>query len=566
MTAGWLLRCAEHGYQPGMESGFIPARPAPSSPPPPAAVTANAEAKAEATDENQPPHPPAGANHPGPKRGQTFRQGGVGGSGDADDADGIPRAVARDLFPSVASLYPGSGDGSQKDKSAIIIRNAEAAAMEAVRADAAAPAPAAEPALVGVGTAAADPASAPPPLAADADVPPGVSELGCDGDGSPRTAAARTSGTVRDAPASTGAGQPDRGGRGGGAGGGSTMTPAGAAPSPSPEPGTSGLEQQLLSMLSGARRNGGAAGGGVGAGNISAGGIGARGRRLRLGAWNARPALVRSSPSLSGSTGGGGGVARTDGVADAAGLDPLSAASAALGSSRGGAAPGGGVDGGAFSATSRLGRVRASSACSSPVAEGGGLLLSGFSSDHNDDDHNDDDHNDDDDDGRCHTKDIGKRPSGGGQEPSRASLRHRCRPEPARSEWGPPGCGDEAPLTHGQEEMQPPANAAVPEPPPSLETTGRRIGGGALRSAIELGNRRDAGMSGGGIKRLRDGRRRDGASAATFGEDETGSPSCAAIAGGDVDGTAPATGLENDRPRQQGSNSEKVRVLYVASV
>ncbi|CAN0194651.1 unnamed protein product [Ectocarpus sp. 13 AM-2016] len=74
---------------------------------------------------------------------------------------------------------------------------------------------------------------------------------------------------------------------------------------------STGLEQQLLSMLSGARRGSGGGGGSLSANDAPPGGAGRlqgpRARRLRLNAWSARPTSTRASPSAESSAPTAGG-------------------------------------------------------------------------------------------------------------------------------------------------------------------------------------------------------------------------------------------------------------------
>eukprot|EP00903_Cladosiphon_okamuranus_P022785 g20977.t1 len=558
VTADWLVRCAEHGYQAGMESSFTASGRASLSPPPQAAAAGVA---AEVANENQPPHPPAGVSLPGPKHSPSFRR----GSGSTADAyaDGGSRGVARDLFASVASLSPGSGGGLQKTNPvpSVVTRNVEAAAAkEGVQADAAG--------TLAVGTA-ADHSAPTPPLAAD--VFPTVLELGREP--SPRMATSRTSVAVPDAATSAGAVQPESGERGGGAHCGEiTLTEVSPAPTSSPEPRTSRLEQQLWSMLSGARRNGGVAGG-IGANNNGVGGPSGlqrpRGRRLRPGAWNGRPTSIRSSPSLSASTTAAGSVATATDAADvaaAAGVDPRSS-TPGMGSCRD-RWTSDGVDGGG-SPTSQQGRLRAAAACS----PSGGRLLSGFpSDDRSDGDHDDDDDDNNDDDdvdhGKCHAVDEIKKHDGA--QPSPLSLEPRRRQaDPTRKEREL-GRGDEATETLQKRAQPRPTDAAALASPSSPEVAcriGRGSGGGGgsgggsgggLDNAVVRDIRCNTDMSGGGVRRLSDGWRRDGATSAAAGEVEAGLKSCS-VAATDVNGGAPAMGLglENELPRERVSKTEK---------
>ncbi|CAM9822692.1 unnamed protein product, partial [Ectocarpus sp. 12 AP-2014] len=87
---------------------------------------------------------------------------------------------------------------------------------------------------------------------------------------------------------------------------------------------STGLEQQLLSMLSGARRSSGGGGGSLSANDAPPGGAGRlqgpRARRLRLNAWSARPTSTRASPSAESSapTADGTGVSARCAVGEAA--------------------------------------------------------------------------------------------------------------------------------------------------------------------------------------------------------------------------------------------------------
>ncbi|CAM9122037.1 unnamed protein product [Ectocarpus sp. 8 AP-2014] len=432
VTAGWLLRCAEHGYEPGLEGSFAPPQSlstvAPvdtAAEPASAAAAAAAAAAATATarvgvpvDENkptplfsagvpgvehgpsdgsphnksrsgssggrvavatdcevvvQPPSPPAitattfgagdGGEPPPSEISGSMREGGCGQSlplaggsplllqrqhqhqhwheGDdvrdkgghrPDNPSGDPRALARDLLAAggQAEVPPLSPKRAPNDETA---DPEKAEGMEAIRA-------------VGVSSAVVSQFSTPPPLAMDACRNVSDRARASSDRMAPRTAAGGGGGgsEKEESGEHHGKGWPNEsavhGARDGnkdestnsirhdsdvGHNDNSAKAAATSAPSENTAP-SSGLEQQLLSMLSGARRSSGGGGGSLSANDAPPGGAGRlqgpRARRLRLNAWSARSTSTRASPSAESSaptcTAGGTGVSTRGALGEAA--------------------------------------------------------------------------------------------------------------------------------------------------------------------------------------------------------------------------------------------------------
>lgn len=219
------------------------------------------------------------------------------GEGRHPSSPGCSRVVARELFtggltPEVRQdMSLSSRDSTAEEEAAMRLNkhDAEAAAMEAIRADAGR-------AMVAV-AAAVDPDPTSPLVRTMSPTVPDAVQVAAAGSNASQSARGA---------------QHDMGGGGNrsvsssstthGSNKASLAAPDGIADDGIPRTG-SGLEQQLLSMLSGARRNSGGVSGAGGSINTRPGGVGMgglqgpRGRRLRLSAWSARPTSVRSSPA-----------------------------------------------------------------------------------------------------------------------------------------------------------------------------------------------------------------------------------------------------------------------------